>query len=218
VEFGPLSPELALVDPELGERARHALRLAAALPRTPPVEAPMDAGPPPRPARRHTALVRAAAALAVPSIILNVALLRPGAPVELRATTPVGGVAAASTTLLDTALPPDRAAEPRAAATSRKAEPARVAAAHRVLSWKRLPAARQYDVVIWRDGRRVRDIWTREPSVSVRSVACGTSAQLAKGSYLWFVYPVQSPAGTKHFGKLAHWGTFRVDDLACRQP
>lgn len=229
MELGPLSPELALVDPELAERARYALRLAAAVPRTPalrlaavprtpPVEAPMDPGPPVRPARRHTALVRAAAALAVPSIILNVALLRPEAPAKLPASAPVGGVAAASTTLLETAPPPDRAPERRAAATPRKAVPARVVAAHRVLRWKKLPAARQYDVVIWRDGRRVRDVWTREPSLSVRSIACGTAAQLAKGSYLWFVYPVRSPAGTKQFGKLAHWGTFSVDDHLCRQP
>ena len=214
-ELGPLSPELALVDPELAERARYALRLAAAVPQIPPLEARMDAQPAQRPARRHRILVRAAAALAVPSIILNAAVLRPEAPFELRTTGPVGGVAAASTTLVDTAPPPDRVAGHRAAASS-AAEPSRAVAVHRVLRWKKLPAARMYDVVIWRDGRRVRDVWTREGSVSVRSIACGTSTRLAKGEYLWFVYPVESPVGTKRFGNLAHWGRFQVDDRACR--
>jgi hypothetical protein len=220
MELGPLSPELALVDPELAERARHALRLAAAeAPRMPPVEAPVNAEPSPRPPRRHGSLMRVAAALAVPSIILNVALLRDTAPVvELRAAAPAGGVAAASTTIVDTALRPDPAPRRRPAG-SIAAGPARAVAAHRILRWKKLPAARLYDVVIWSDGRRVRDVWTREPSVSVRSVACGASgAQLARGSYLWFVYPVHSAAGSKRFGKLARWGNFRVDEATCSRP
>jgi hypothetical protein len=220
MEFGPLSPELALVDPELAERARHALRLAAqAAPRTPPVEVPPNTELPLRPPRWHRRLTLAAAALAVPSIILNVALLRDTAPVvDLRAAVPIGGVAAASTTIVETTRRPDAAPRPRPAA-SRAAKPARAVAAHRVLRWKKLPAARVYDVVIWRDGRRVRDVWTREPSVSVRSIACASSgAQLAKGSYLWFVYPVHSAAGSKRFGKLARWGNFRVDAATCSRP
>jgi hypothetical protein len=217
MEFGPLSPELALVDPELAERARYALTLAAAVPQIPPLEAPMNVEPAPRLARRHTTLMRAAAALAVPSIILNVALLRPGAPAEVRTAAPVGGVAAASTTIVDTAPPPDRAPRRRPAA-SPAAGPARAVATHTVLRWKKLPAARLYDVVIWRDGRRVRDVWTREPSVSVRSFACAASgAHLATGSYLWFVYPVQTAAG-KRFGKLTRWGNFRVDEATCSPP
>ena len=175
----------------------------------------MDAQPAQRPARRHRILVRAAAALAVPSIILNAALLRPEAPAEPRTTGPVGGVAAASTTLVDTAPQPDRVAGHRAAASS-AAEPSRAVAVHRVLRWKKLPAARMYDVVIWRDGRRVRDVWTRGSSVSVRSVACATSGpRLARGSYLWFVYPIQAGAGKKRVANLAHWGNFRVDAATC---
>ena len=137
--------------------------------------------------------MRAAAALAVPSIILNVALLR------------------------DTA-PRPRSAPKRRPAVSDTARPARTVAVHRVLRWKKLPTARMYDVVIWRDGRRVRDVWTRDSSVSVRSIACATSGgQLATGSYLWFVYPVQA-AGSKRVVKLVRWGNFRVGEDTCSRP
>jgi hypothetical protein len=233
-ELEPLSPELALVDPELAERAREALRIAAevperapqalrvaaAKPRIPAVEAPANAGPAPRPVRRHASLMRAAAALAVPSIILNVALLRDRAPVvnAPRTAHSVWGVAAASKSIVDTALRPSTAPKRRRAASG-AAQPARTSAAPKVLRWKKLAGARMYDVVIWRDGRRVRDVWTREASVSVRSVACATSGvRFAPGSYLWFVYPVQAGAGNKRVAKLAHWGNFRVDEATCSPP
>jgi hypothetical protein len=232
-ELEPLSPELALIDPELAERARQALRIAAevpergpqalriaaARPRIPPLEH-ANAGPAPRPARRHATLMRAAAALAVPSIILNVALLRDRAPVvnAPRTAHSVWGVAAASKSIVDTALRPSTAPKRRRAA-SRAAQPARTIAAPKVLRWKKLAGGRMYDVVIWRDGRRVRDVWTREASVSVRSIACAASgARFAAGSYLWFVYPVQAGAGSKRVAKLAHWGNFRVDEATCSRP
>lgn len=219
MELGPLSPELALVDPELAERARHALRIAAAAPRTPPVEAPRNAELPSRLPRRYGSLTRAAAALAVPSIILNVALLRDATPVtQFRAADPVGPVAAETSTMVDAALRLRPALQRRPAATG-AAGPARPVTVQPVLRWKKLPAARLYDVVIWRDGRRVRDVWTRERSVSVRSVACATSAaHLATGSYLWFVYPVHAAVGSKRFGRLARWGNFRVDEATCSRP
>jgi hypothetical protein len=233
-ELGPLSPELALVDPELAERARHelriaaagpepapqALRIAAAEPQMPPVEAPSTAEPAPRPLRRHASLMRAAAALAVPSIILNVALLRDRAPLIIppRTAHSVAGVAAASTSIVATTVRPKPASKHRPKASG-AAEPARTVAGPKVLHWKKLGGARMYDVVIWRDGRRVRDVWTREASVSVRSVACAASrARFAPGSYLWFVYPVQAGAGRTRVAKLAHWGNFRVDAATCSRP
>ena len=233
-ELEPLSPELALIDPVLAERAREALRIAAsipepagqalrlapAVPRMPAVEAPATAEPAPRPARRRASLMRAAAALAVPSIILNVALLRDRAPLIIppRTAHSFAGVAAASTSIVETTRRPT-AASKRPPATSGAAEPTRAAAAPRVLRWKKLLGTRMYDVVIWRDGRRVRDVWTRGSSVSIRSIACATSgARFAAGSYLWFVYPVQAGAGSKRVAKLAHWGNFRVDEATCSRP
>jgi len=233
-ELGPLSPELALVDPELAERARQALRIAAevpahvaqglriaaAVPRMPGLEAQANVGPVPRATRRQASLMRAAAALAVPSIILNVALLRDRTPLIIppRTAHSVGGVAAASTSIIETTVRPNPASKRRPAASG-AAEPARAVAAPKVLRWKKLVGARMYDVVIWRDGRRVRDVWTRESSVSVRSVACASSAgRFATGSYLWFVYPVQGAAGRKRAAKLAHWGSFRVDGATCSRP
>ena len=228
-ELGPLSPELALVDPELADRARQALRIAAAVPepaeralrlapavpRIPAIEAPATAEPAPRPARRHASLMRAAAALAVPSIILNVALLRDRAPV-IPPFTAHSGVAAASTSIVATTVRPKTASKPPPTASGGAAKPAGAVAAPKVLRWKKLADARMYDVVIWRDGRRVRDLWTRGSSVSVRSVACATSGpRLARGSYLWFVYPIQAGAGKKRVANLAHWGNFRVDAATC---
>lgn len=228
-ELEPLSPELALVDPELAERARQALRIAAEVPeRAPPALRIASAGPPvppvsnagsaPRPARRHASLMRAAAAVAVASVILNIALLRDRAAVEIRPLEAHSGVAAASTSIVATTVRP-KAASKRRPAASGKAEPARTVAAPKVLRWKKLAGARMYDVVIWRDGRRVRDVWTRESSVSVRSVACATSrARFAPGSYLWFVYPVRAGAGGKRVAKLAQWGNLRVDEATCSRP
>jgi hypothetical protein len=232
-ELGPLSPELALVDPELAERAREvlriaaaaperagqALRIAAAEPRIPAVEAPATAEPLPRPARRHASLIRAAAALAVPSIILNVALLRDRAPVVIPPLRAHSGVAAASTSIVATTVRPKAASKHPPTASGGAAKPARTVEAPKVLRWKKLAGARMYDVVIWRDGRRVRDVWTRTSSVSVRSIACATSGgRFATGSYLWFVYPVQTAAGSKRVAKLAHWGNFRVDAATCSPP
>ena len=230
-ELEPLSPELALVDPELAERARQALRIAAEVPerapqglRIAPAVPPIlpvehaNAGPAPRPARRHASLMRAAAALAVPSIILNVALLRDRAPV-IPPFTAHSGVAAASTSIVATTVRPKAASKPPPTASGGAAKPARTVAAPEVLRWKKLSRARMYDVVIWRDGRRVRDVWTRGSSVSVRSVACATSGpRLARGSYLWFVYPIQAGAGKKRVANLAHWGNFRVDEATCSRP
>jgi hypothetical protein len=223
-ELDLLSPELALIDPELAERARRSLNVAAAAPRAQLVEAFPNTEPQPEPPlstaspeppRRHRRLTRAAAVLAVPSLILNVALLdvAPGTP--FRGSEPLGAVAGTSTTIVDAPHLPAPAPQVRPAAAG-SAEPKRSVDAGPVLRWKKLRAADMYDVVIWRAGHRVRDVWTRASSVPVRTLACATpSGRLAAGDYLWFVYPVRSATSAKRFGPLVSWGSFRVDSATC---
>ncbi len=240
----PLSPELALVDPELGERARRALRAAASKDEPPRIEgpafrtdeaaplapAPTDSPPSPATPPRRVRLVRVAAALAVPSIALNVALLRDTTDRDGRAAVTVTasadrGVGAARFSMRSPPVPAssptagDRRRAPvplpRTPAPRTPAAP-RIARTPTTLRWAKQRRAQLYDVVVWRNGRRVKDVWTREPGVPVQTLACnGPVARLGLGRYLWFVYPVYAPSESKRHGRLLGWGTFAVTRETC---
>src|SRR5207244_9972795 len=81
------------------------------------------------------------------------------------------------------------AAKAEARGGARPATP-RVVQGRRVLSWRTTARAGLYDLVLWRGHRRVADLWPTKSKISVATVACGAGKRLAKGRYLWFVYPV----------------------------
>jgi hypothetical protein len=214
----PISPELALVDPELARRAR------ALLPAPPGFEvlrADVVAAPSPPPRRltvRRDILTRVAAWLAVPSIALNIAFLR----TDSAAQPPPVSAAPRVVTVTVAPLPPKadkrvrgRKAQPRegnvAAARHERRLRARPAAARaqRVLRWPAAQRALTYDVVVWRGHRRIADVWTSKPSVMVDDLACRGPRKLRAGRYLWFVYPLVD-RHPRRYGKLAKWGTFIV--------
>ena len=82
-----------------------------------------------------------------------------------------------------------------------------------MLSWRPTPRARLYDLVLWRGHRRIADLWPTKPKISVATVACSAGKRLAKGRYLWFVYPVVDTAAHR-YGALAGWGAVDIDPKA----
>jgi hypothetical protein len=83
-----------------------------------------------------------------------------------------------------------------------------------VLSWSATAGAKFYDLVLWRDHRRVADLWPRVSTMKVASVACGAGRRLEKGRYLWFAYPVVA-RGSRRYGRLAGWGSVEIDPRVC---
>jgi|GEM_PF-3042422 len=222
----PISPELCLVDPALARRARELLPSLETVPDggfAP--EAPVAV---PVPVRRGR-LTRAGGWVLAASLLLNVALLWPkntaDAPVLAPASTP------APTTARESA--PEKAPKPAhspakrptpkrtsgvlaaKAEARRSARPAkpRVVRGRRVLTWRATARAGLYDLVLWRGHRRVADLWPTKSKVSVATVACGAGKRLAKGRYLWFVYPVVDRA-SRRYGALAGWGSVDIDPKA----
>jgi hypothetical protein len=195
----PLSPELALVDPELAERARRALP-------EPPLEAepPSPPAPPARPSRPPRELVRRlGVGVLLGSLFLNVVMLREKldpAPAARPAQPTVAVVAGA-----EAEAPPK--AKP-AQATAKPAPRQRPKVARRTISWPAAERAVAYDVIVWRGHRRIADVWTEKPRLDVAVLRCGH--QLAPGRYLWFVYPVRSRAAPRRYGRMVKWGALQV--------
>jgi hypothetical protein len=212
----PISPELVLVDPELAWRARALLPDPVRVDLAPAPAAPL---PPPAGRRpRRDRLIRAAAWLAVPSIALNVAVLRTDSvadPVPVSGPPPrvvtvtVAPIAPGSQRQTETALPREGVASARHS----RVLPARptVTGPRGVIRWPARRSAVKYDVVVWRSHRRIADVWTAKPRIAVASLACRRSGKhaLATGRYLWFVYPLVK-SKPRRYGRLAKWGTFAV--------
>jgi hypothetical protein len=216
----PISPELCLVDPVLARRARELLPSLETVP-----EAPIAV---PVPARRGR-LTRVGGWVLAASLLLNVALLWPkstaDAPVLAPAPTPAPKTApkTAAKPAPKAARSPEKRPTPKRtsgvlaakAEARRSARPARprVVRGRRVLSWRATARAGLYDLVLWRGHRRVADLWPTKSKVSVATVACGAGKRLAKGRYLWFVYPVVDRA-SRRYGALAGWGAVDIDPKA----
>ena len=80
----------------------------------------------------------------------------------------------------------------------------------RALRWRKVAAAVEYDVVIWRGHRRVLDVWTTRSRLDLAGLPCVQARKLAAGQrYLWFVYPILARGGKDRFGPLLEWGTVR---------
>jgi hypothetical protein len=205
----PISPELALVDPELARRAR------ALLPHPAWVEpvAPARSSRARLPRVRRETFVRVAAWLAVPSIALNVAFLRTDSaarPSPVSAPPRVVTVSIAPLAPQTDARVRRRTVRPSQSgvASARHVE-RHLRVARKVLRWRATARAAAYDVILWRDHRRVADVWTTKPRVTVAAVACRGTTPLAAGRYLWFVYPLVH-ARPRRYGRLVKWGTLEV--------
>ena len=218
----PLSPELALVDPELAASARAALPELRLDEWTPRVAEALQ----PRPRSRARGWLRGATVtVLVLSVTLNVDLLTerrstaeaeapaPGTVMAAppRTKTSPGGVKGAVEVRKTTAKTRSRLrVPPRPRSTE--------AVSHASLRWPKAPGARSYDVVLWRRHRRVADVWTTRPHVDLRTLPCVQRRPLAAGGrYLWFVYPLLRSKPRERFGPLIRWGVLDVPSggLSC---
>lgn len=214
----PISPELALIDPELAERARALLPDVGS--RADLLDEHVEVEAAARPARRwirREAFGQVAAWLVIPSIALNIALLRTDSAAE---PAPVTTAAASSRTA--GATPRKASTVPRRPTPRPSTKPKRAdvesalhvrtvprAVEKRVLRWPVTPGSAGYVVVVWRDHKRIADIWTTRPKVAVAAVACRAGKALRAGRYLWFVYPLVD-AHPRRYGALAKWGRLVV--------
>ena len=73
-----------------------------------------------------------------------------------------------------------------------------------MLRWRAVQGAAFYNVIFWRDGSRVLDLWPTKATVSV------PSGRLAPGEYQWFVYPAFGKTGERRYGKVVARGTVTI--------
>jgi len=216
-----VSPELALVDPELAARARSALPepdTFAWLEATRPIQ--VTAGAPPRRLDLARAGRTAVLVLLAASLLVNADLLfeqRDAAPAQMqpsRAAAPAArkqppryGVRGAERKLVAPA--PAKRAAPSQRHKSSAGSPSSAPAKSLRLKWPKASSAVQYDVVIWRGHARVLDLWTRTPRLDVAALPCAQARKLTPNArHLWFVYPQVSRGKTARFGALLKWGVF----------
>jgi hypothetical protein len=179
-----LTPELALVDPELAQRARE--RLPTAVQPQPDVERPVEPASPPvptRPRRRIrrflviavAALGAIAAGLAIPAVFLDAQTTAP------TATPPV-----AAQTADPTEVPPEAPA-----------------AGPRSFGWVPVDRASHYHVTFFRDDEKILETWPRRPPLvlQTRWTFKGRRFSLSPGEYRWVVRPGFGPRRNARYGK-----------------
>jgi hypothetical protein len=188
----PVSPELALVDPELAARARRQLpEPPDALARRPPGPTMPVAPASADPDRSLTDVARAATSLrfVVVAVMLASAFLGPVA-VDLLSRS--GNAGASGSGGESTAVPRPVTSVPGPGGPGVE------------LRWQSVSGAVSYDVIVWRGGARVLDLWPTGSRVRIPYAA------LDPGRYLWFVYP-RAGSG-RGFGPLAGHGSFAVPE------
>jgi hypothetical protein len=215
----PISPELALVSPELAERAR-ALLPPPGVPiwldrvaREPELEPERPAAEPeslqPDTGQRRVLVWTAERFL--PSMVAGAAAVVVTVALTMVADAIRPGVKSSAAT---TALAPSvqRALEkPRAPA------PAPVV---RVLRWRSRPGAAFYDVQVFRGSEKVLEAW---PAIARLDLPTrwkfGDKAhRLEAGTYRWFAWPAYFVNRKPRYGKPIVRATFTVRDGAVRAP
>lgn len=222
-----LTPELALVDPELAERARERLadvpdrgavaeptfeaapvvakiptaETAADVVRHEPIEAEPDdaeAHEPPAPRRRRGIGRALVVALAVLGAI-GVALVVPAVLLEDRTASPSADTpVAVPTAPVDAAQP-----TPDAAATNEaNGQEAPAAGGPRTFGWVPVDGARHYHVAFYRGNEKIYETWPRRPRLVLEPqwTFKGQRFRLSPGEYRWVVRPGFGARRTGRYG------------------
>jgi hypothetical protein len=193
----PISPELALVDPELAERARRRLPERTPDPpaRVPPPPAPRSLSVVPPPAPRVTRRWRSPV-LAVAATLLV-----------------LGGLATDVTGIVSDKLAPSRLPSLEAAPPPERSQPAATTAATslapslrgatRRFIWPPVADAQSYRVSFYRSGSLIFSAVTTQPRQTLpRSWTYdGKRYRLTKGTYRWVVVPRVRASGGLRDGK-----------------
>jgi hypothetical protein len=82
------------------------------------------------------------------------------------------------------------------------------------LRWPRAKGADFYNVVLWRSGRRVRDLWPRTNRLQLAGGATSNGRKLAPGRYQWFVFAAFQEGGKTRFGHSLANGVFRIGEVS----
>lgn len=186
-----LSPELALVDPELAAAARRLLRGPGDCLTRRPREDPVPAQAPVRSVRRRPSATAMVATLIVALVV--------GSPaVDLIPRSSAGpSFAEPSRTVVGQVGEQQSAGSPGFARATE-------------LRWPPVAGADFYDVVLWRDGKRVLDVWPRTNRLVVPAGGALEARTLAPGRYLWFVYAGFDGKTAPRFGALLAHGELDV--------
>lgn len=186
-----LSPELALVDPQLAAAARRLLREPDDCLIRPPREDPIAARLPAPPTRRRPSALVVLATLVVAVIV--------GSPaVDLIPRSSAGPSFAESSPTVVEPVREQRSGDSRGIARATE------------LRWPRVAGADFYDLVLWRDGERVLDVWPRTNRLVVPAGGALATRTLAPGRYLWFVYAGFDGKTAPRFGGLLAHGALDV--------
>jgi hypothetical protein len=125
---------------------------------------------------------------------------------------PVSQSTGAATTTSGELRPPQVARTRRTASrtVARSVQPQVRAASS--LEWHPVADATYYNVVLWRDGKRILDLWPSAPRVALPTTPTKHEPQtrLSPGRYLWFVYPGFGAKPERRYGALARSGVFVV--------
>jgi hypothetical protein len=196
-----LSPELALVDPELAEAARRRPSAPAyAIARLPKPYASARPFEWPLSLERPSAWALFKIAMAVPALLAFAASMAALAPsphsADGRLTEPVIASKSSPSTAARASTTSAVASSP---ASSQARSPVRI-------EWAARSGADLYNVVLVKDDKRT-DLWQRETAVTLRDL---TSEALAPGTHEWFVYPGYREEGRFRYGALLAYGTVRI--------
>jgi hypothetical protein len=216
-----VSPELVLVDPELAARARERLTDPPATPPHPAGAEPVVATPTrlvertPSHGRRGGTLMRTVLAA---SLTLNAVFIWDAFQNADRASSPPIPIASGSADpgrddpeLVPETQPPDRGAAP-AGVSGIPGGRVQAVAGRPSLRWKRKPGATYYNVVLWRDGVRLLDLWPAHASTTIPREWSyrGVDYRLRPGTYLWFVFPGFGAKAEHRYGKPIASGELRI--------
>jgi hypothetical protein len=176
----PISPELALVDPPRGPGRASRSRIAPSASTLSIRVSPESASTAPQPvtgSRKWSARRLFVCGVVVASLL---------------GVTAAGPLDSSSTVRLEAAAGQDPVATTTAASAQTSS---------RTIRWSPVVDADFYNVILWRDGARVLDLWPRATRVRL------TTDRLPPGTYTWFVYPGFS---SDRFGPVAAHGEIRI--------